>query len=462
MAQVDSLLIDDSGQLALPYGTREQRVEAPSAGSMRVNSDFSELEFVGLDGDSWRSSSSNNPPGFISEGLVLHLDAGHPGSFREYPTVNLIGNPDFLSGTTGFSTNSGNISIDVGTYFGRPNVMRMTRVQGAGGYIGIRSSSTISASPSTQYSAQIMVYQEEATSRNIRYYFAERRSDNSIINYRHYISITPSSPVGEWFLMTTGWTSASDAHNYQCMFFDWDTTASTKDDTIYIDFVQFEVSPSPTAFVNGTRTGSYGTGSGIKDLSEKNNHAVIIGRPGITSDNGGGLELTSSSMSLTVKHDPNSMDFSDAQTIAMWLEPATGSTSARRNPYNQAYGGPGTITHETNGAFNYFWGTHGGNSTPYSSLNSTFTVGSNELAFILATRNQTLNTCQWYKNGVLGNTGTAGGYASTANGTSEILIGVGYTSNFLGKIYQIMVYNKYFTEEDAVRLFNSTRDRYGI
>ena len=52
----------------------------------------------------------------------------------------------------------------------------------------------------------------------------------------------------------------------------------------------------------------------------------------------------------------------------MWVKPY--NFSARRNFYDRAYGGEGTITQETNGALTYFWGTNGGNSTPYQGFNS--------------------------------------------------------------------------------------------
>src|SRR5690606_29103281 len=48
------------------------------------------------------------------------------------------------------------------------------------------------------------------------------------------------------------------------------------------------------------------------------------------------------------------------QTIEFWLNPT--DFNARRNPIAKAYGGEGTMTIETDGRVNYFYGITGGNS----------------------------------------------------------------------------------------------------
>ena len=156
------------------------------------------------------------------------------------------------------------------------------------------------------------------------------------------------------------------------------------------------------------------------------------------------------------------MDFSRAQTIMIWMRPGTGNSSARRNPYNQAYGGSGTITHEIGGGFTYFFGTNGGDNVPYVGVGTSFSVLDNETAFITVTRNQAANVTNWYKNGVLQNSDSAGGYAATANGSSAITIGTGYTSAFVGNLYSVRVYNVALTATEILRTFNADRWRYGI
>jgi hypothetical protein len=225
---------------------------------------------------------------------------------------------------------------------------------------------------------------------------------------------------------------------------------------IWWDGVQVEKNSTETAF----NPNYYGTT--INDISNNSNNGTLTNSPIFFAEEKGGLLYNGTNTNITIPHNSSKMDFSLGQTVCMVLKPTTGSESARRNPYNQAYGGPGTMTHEPNRTINYYFGTNGGNNNPYVGRNSVFTVNTNELAFIAVSRNQSLNTCKWYKNGALISTQDAGGYTTTANGSSPILIGQGYTSNFLGNIYATYVYNRGLTDEEIKQNFNALRGRYGI
>ena len=204
------------------------------------------------------------------------------------------------------------------------------------------------------------------------------------------------------------------------------------------------------------------TGTTWTDLSGNGNNGTLVNGVGYNSGNGGSLTFDGSNDYVSIPYNSNSMDFSLAQTICMWLKPTTGATSARRNPYNQAYGGSGTLTHEPGGVINYYFGTNGGNAQPYVGIGSGFTLSENETAFITVTRNQNTNVCQWYKNAVLYTNTTAGGYATVANSTTSIWIGDGYVSGFLGNIYNVFLYNRYMTADEVLQNFNATRGRFGI
>jgi hypothetical protein len=184
--------------------------------------------------------------------------------------------------------------------------------------------------------------------------------------------------------------------------------------------------------------------------------------PAYGSINNGALVFNGSTTYASIPFSPQSMNFSKGQSICMWIKPTTGFTSARRNPYNQAYGGPGTLTLEPARTINYFFGTNGGNNTPYVGRNSGFTIADNELTFITVTRDQNTNICNWYKNGELITTSDAGGYTETNNGSSPILIGSGYTNMFLGNIYNTLVYNRALTAAEVRQNFNALKGRYGL
>ena len=231
----------------------------------------------------------------------------------------------------------------------------------------------------------------------------------------------------------------------------------------YIAGVQYEYTAAPTHFVAAgvTRNASPDAISGWKDLSGNANHGTLVGAPTFSRSYNGGVTFDGSTQSITIPYAAGSMDFSNAQTIVMWLKPGTGANSARRNPYNHAYGGSGTITREIAGSFSYYFGTAGTDTTPWYGRSSSFTVGENELANIAVVRNQTNNFVSWYKNGKFVNTGDAAGLAATTNTTTQITIGNGYTSRFIGDIYFAAVYNKALTASEVAQIYNATKTRFG-
>lgn len=196
------------------------------------------------------------------------------------------------------------------------------------------------------------------------------------------------------------------------------------------------------------------------DISGNDNNGTLVNEVQITSESGGSWDFDGSDDKITIPFNGESMDFSRGQTICMWLRPHTGAPLSRRNPYNQAYGGSGTITHERGGNFSYYFGTNGGNSSPYVGRGSSFKVDENELSFITVTRNQETNVTNWYKNGYLTNTANAGGYEETKNSTSDITIGDGYAGNFLGDIFDVKVYNRGLTDEEVLIIYESTKLKY--
>lgn len=156
----------------------------------------------------------------------------------------------------------------------------------------------------------------------------------------------------------------------------------------------------------------------------------------------------------------NTVDFSSGQTICIWLKRQAGLYEARRNPYNHAYGGSGTITHEIDGTLNYYFGTNGGNNSPYVGKTTSFTVANNELAFITCSRDQATNNSKWYKNGILSSTSDAGGYAATANTPGPVTIGWGYTDPYVGVIFYVLVYDRQLSDAEVLQIYNQTKRRF--
>lgn len=195
------------------------------------------------------------------------------------------------------------------------------------------------------------------------------------------------------------------------------------------------------------------------DLSGNNNHANVLNAPTLTSNYLGSMSFDGVSDYLSIPYN-SSFDFSKEQTLSFVIKPGSNSKSARRNFYNQAYGGSGTITHEPSGTFSYYFGTNGANGSPYVGRGSSFTVEPNELAHVCITRNQNTNSVKFYKNGNYVNGGDAGSYSTTNNGSSEILIGRGYAGSFVGEIYNVSIYNRELTSDEVNQNYKAINPRF--
>jgi hypothetical protein len=198
-----------------------------------------------------------------------------------------------------------------------------------------------------------------------------------------------------------------------------------------------------------------GSGSTWYDLSGKNNHASLSGIPiSNRTTNYTGAE------GATITFNSNDFTFDFEQTIMIALRP-TENDATRRNPYNQAYGGGGTWTHEPDGSISYYYGTAGVNNIPYVGVGSGLTVAQNEWAIVTTSRSTTNNFMRWYKNGIL-YTNTTSAYAQVVTGTQNITIGQGYASPYIGNIDYVALYNRALTTTEIEQNFNALRGRFGL
>jgi hypothetical protein len=374
----------------------------------------------------------------IKNGLVIALDAANVNSFRGEPTINISYN---TNGTIDWSITNLTASVSRSTV----EVDKIYRITSStGGAFRM----LFNVSKLTNGTTYTLSYKYKFISGGATFEINDW-NDTSVFNRLN-------TNFGDYLFSAASGTRSSYDSIYR--FMDFNISSNT---VVDIWDLQLEAKPYSTPFVNGTRGTTVDTSGGWVDRSGNSNHGELINNPNFSDNNLGSLSFDGTNSSIIIPFN-SSMDFSKAQTICMWMMPSTGSNSTRRNPYNQAYGGSGTLTHEPNQTINYYFGTHGGNSTPYVGRNSGFTVAPNELAFITVTRSQDLNLCRWYKNAQPGIFANAGGYTSTNNGNSPILIANGYTSRFLGDIYMVLVYNIYLTQEEIQQIFNATKGRFGL
>lgn len=109
MANLKNTIINDTGYFKLPVGTTAQRPSSPQVGYMRYNT--TESMYEAWDGSSWQFLSITVPSPIITNGLILHLDAGDSTSYPGSGTTlyDLSGN-----GYNGTLTNGGTYSSEAG------------------------------------------------------------------------------------------------------------------------------------------------------------------------------------------------------------------------------------------------------------------------------------------------------------------------------------------------------------
>jgi len=251
-------------------------------------------------------------------------------------------------------------------------------------------------------------------------------------------------PNGVWTRIEDPVTNSGN--NYGNVALSYNTNGA-----VYVTGSQYEIGSFASPLVNGTRSNT----QAIVDLT--GNNTVTINN--LTYASSGTFSFNGSSDYITVPFNSSQFTFNSEQTIIIWMKNQSPS-SARRNPYDHAYAGAGTITHENDGVFNYYYGTGGGNNIPYTFHTSPFSVTVGETAQICITRNSTQTS--WYKNGGLGNSLSNPYGASVVTGTNNITIGSGYAGYFGGNIYALQLYNRALTAAEVLQNFNAIRGLYGI
>jgi ribosomal protein L24 len=192
-----------------------------------------------------------------------------------------------------------------------------------------------------------------------------------------------------------------------------------------------------------------GSSGSIIDSSGNDNNGTPTGT-NITEGNIGKARSFSGSSQYITIGDTNSLKITGNQTIDMWLFPT--NFSARRNPWAKAYGGEGTITQETNGTLNYYYGEGGGNAAPYQGFNSATAIPAYQWSHIAIVRDLDNKKLRWYINGVLTNETNALYNGSVS--TLPAYIGTGYTNVYAGMIDEVRISNVARTSEEIKQVYS--------
>jgi hypothetical protein len=205
-----------------------------------------------------------------------------------------------------------------------------------------------------------------------------------------------------------------------------------------------------------------GSGTTWRDLSRGNNNGALVNGPTFSSAKGRNIVFDGVDDYGQINNTP-ALQITGDQTLEFFVYPKR--RDRRQNWYDKAYGGEGTITYEPNGSLNYYWGTAGSNTTPYQGVttNGTPLATLNTWYHVVLVRELSTpsRTVKWYINGILNNTRSASYAAATAS-SSNIRIGVGYTSYFQGDIQTVRIYNKALSAQQVLQNYNATKTRFGL
>jgi len=201
-------------------------------------------------------------------------------------------------------------------------------------------------------------------------------------------------------------------------------------------------------------TTSYPTiGTAWYDLSSSGNNGALTNGPTFSSGNGGSLVFDGVDDSVQLGKTAAQLGFANASfSVSIWFNSSnTGSDSPL---FSTNGGGVNTWLHYNLRSGSLHMGFYA-NDTPNGGIVSNNTTYCATFVYdISGTGTQSI-----YKNEILGNS-TTGHSALQSNATFQI--GGTYNTNYVGKIYQVIAYNRALTSEEVAQNFNATKTRFGL
>lgn len=188
---------------------------------------------------------------------------------------------------------------------------------------------------------------------------------------------------------------------------------------------------------NGAKTLNY-------ILTQDDNNFSTIWRVGKFDGNNDYISITNNAQLQIVKD----------QTYCAWVKPT--SFHNRRNIIEKAYGGEGTITQEADGTLSYYYGTNGGNGSPYQGFESNRSLRKNYWNHICVVRDLNNMKLYWYIDGNLTNS-TNANFSQAVASTKNIHIGKGYAGYFKGNIDEVEIYNIALDDRAVKDIYNNEK-----
>ena len=199
-----------------------------------------------------------------------------------------------------------------------------------------------------------------------------------------------------------------------------------------------------------------GSGTTLYDLSGRGNNGIMNNGISISSNV---ISFDGTNDYLAITDTGTNFDgWATAQTLLIWMYHSA-TQVGRRNPWNQAYGGYGTWTHETNNTISSYWGDGGGDAQPWLGTSSSSTP-TNKWNCMATVRNTTQH--RWFKDGA--RTATYNHSLGTLTNTSaNVTLGTGYVGGYWsGQMGLIMAYERDLTDAEVLQNYNALKGRFGL
>ena len=196
---------------------------------------------------------------------------------------------------------------------------------------------------------------------------------------------------------------------------------------------------------------------GVSTFAGVINHVSTNAETKVVTVNGSSSKLAENVPGNTLNFDgiddrinlgnPSELQITGDLTIQMWLKPT--NFSQRRNPIHKAYGGEFSVTQETDGKISFYYGTNGGNGSPYQSgIRSNTALLLNGWNHISIVRDFNNDKAKIYINGVL-DFEVALNYDNATAGNNTVYIGDGYTNHYAGSLDEVRVWDRALTTEEV-------------
>lgn len=387
---------------------------------------------------------TNYNPRIVTSGLVLALDGANTKSFKGEPTVNVIANPDFSSGTTSW-----------GAYTITPTTVTVSDVPRTYGIarsvLQCVTSSTLNGGGNYGGTTQGSVSTTAGLSYTLSYY-ARSLSGSLFIRFSNQTGSGDESNLSHISTVTSAWTKFTrtvtlDLAKSQIYFYNQSNSIAGA--TFQIADVQLEQKAYATQFAVGTRGATVATNGGWADLSGNSNHGTLVNAPTESTVGGGCIVFDGTDDYIDLG---SGIQLTNNFTLSVWHK--DGNTG-----YVIDQGELGTDFTDRLEWTNYGLTLSTNNNNNVIATGTITAANWNNVVVTFAS-----GATKFYINGNLDSSPTAA-FTSFLPGGSILKIArraFNTASIYSGKIGNVSIYSRVLTAAEVKQNFAALRGRYGV